>query len=176
MKRNYDLLVFFIPIALFAILVFFLKSPGTPPFNLDQKSLPSFQTTNLLAGDQFFTDQTLSGHLSLLVVWASWCPPCRLENPTLMRIKEKYHISMYGLDLKDNPEDARRFLTEFGNPFVSIGVDPNGIIAHKLGVYGTPESFLVDSHGIIRYIHLGMMTEAIWDEEVQPLVEQYGSP
>jgi cytochrome c biogenesis protein CcmG/thiol:disulfide interchange protein DsbE len=176
MKRNYDLLVFFIPIALFAILVYLLKSPSTPPLNLEQQSLPHFETTNLLAEDSAFTDQTLSGHLSLLVVWASWCPPCRAENATLLKIKEKYHISMYGIDLKDNPDDARHFLAELGNPFVSVGVDPSGIIARKLGVYGTPESFLVDRQGIIRYIHLGMMTEAIWDEEIQPLVEQYGTP
>lgn len=176
MKRNYDLLVFFIPIAIVIISIFLFKSPVLSAFYFSDKALPHFQTNDLLAGDQFFTDKMLTGHTSYLVVWASWCPPCRGEDPALLQIQQEHNVSMYGIDLKDNPEDARRFLNEYGNPFIAVGLDPQGIIADKLGVYGTPQSFLIDKQGIIRYSHLGPMTEALWEAEVQPLIEQLGKP
>ena len=93
-----------------------------------------------------------------------------------MNIMKKNPIPLYGLDLRDNPERAKYFLQTNGNPFRSIGIDPSGAVARSLGVYGTPESFLIDRNGVIRYIHLGIMTEEIWETEVRPLVEQYSKP
>lgn len=98
------------------------------------------------------------GRVTLVNVWASWCAPCRAEHPLLMQLAQDERIQIAGLNYKDKPENARRFLGNLGNPYDSIGVDPNGRSAINWGVYGVPETFLIGADGMILYKHVGPIT------------------
>lgn len=100
----------------------------------------------------------LAGHVTVVNVWASWCAPCRAEHPLLMQLARDERIRIAGLNYKDKPENARRFLGNLGNPYDAIGVDPNGRSAINWGVYGVPETFLVGADGKIHYKHVGPIT------------------
>ncbi len=99
-----------------------------------------------------------AGGVTVVNVWASWCGPCRLEHPLLMAIAREPDVRVVGINYKDDPENARRFLGALGNPFAAVGVDPNGRSAIEWGVYGVPETFIVDGRGIIRHKHIGPLT------------------
>ncbi|WEX09863.1 DsbE family thiol:disulfide interchange protein [Chelativorans sp. AA-79] len=110
------------------------------------------------------------GHVTLVNVWGSWCVPCRQEHPLLMELAQDDRLRLVGLNYKDKPENARRFLGELGNPFDAIGVDQSGRAAIDWGVYGVPETFLVGPDGRIRYKHVGPFTpESIADELIPEL-------
>tara|TARA_R110000868_G_scaffold778_9_gene5715 strand:+ start:405 stop:980 length:576 start_codon:yes stop_codon:yes gene_type:complete len=113
----------------------------------------------------------LVGRVSLVNVWASWCPPCRIEHPILMTLA-KEGVTIYGINYKDRPEDARRFLDELGNPFARIGADTKGRAAIDWGVYGYPETFVVDASGRIRYRHVGPINPGQVDSIIRPLLKQ----
>ncbi|MCT8999350.1 DsbE family thiol:disulfide interchange protein [Chelativorans intermedius] len=116
--------------------------------------------------------EDFAGNVTLVNVWGSWCLPCRDEHPLLMQLSEDSRLRIVGLNYKDRPENARRFLGELGNPFDAIGVDGNGRAAIEWGVYGVPETFLVGPDGIIRYKHVGPFTPRSIREELMPRVEQ----
>lgn len=164
-------IVILVTLALLIILLDFSRMKSEPQATVTH--VPHFTTENLIYPNQSFNDDLFYGHVSLLVVWASWCPACRYENPILMKIKQKAHIPFYSIDYKDDPEIARAFLNNSGNPYDSSGIDPSGAIARKFGVYGTPELFLIDRSGNIRYVGLGTMSEEEWDSKVAPLIKQY---
>ncbi|MDA0663262.1 MAG: DsbE family thiol:disulfide interchange protein [Proteobacteria bacterium] len=113
----------------------------------------------------------LKGKVSLVNVWASWCPPCRIEHPILMTLA-KEGVTIYGINYKDKPADARRFLAELGNPFKRIGVDNRGRAAIDWGVYGYPETFIVDASGRIRYRHVGPINPGQVDSIIRPLLKK----
>ena len=96
-----------------------------------------------------------TGEVTLVNVWASWCAPCRDEHPLLVELAKDPRIRIFGLNQKDRPENARRFLAALGNPYRAVGVDTNGRASIEWGVYGVPETFVVDGRGIIRYKHIG---------------------
>ncbi len=98
------------------------------------------------------------GGVTLVNVWASWCAPCRLEHPLLIALSREPGVRVVGINYKDDPENARRFLGALGNPFAAVGVDPNGRSAIEWGVYGVPETFVVDGQGRIRHKHIGPLT------------------
>lgn len=98
------------------------------------------------------------GNVTLVNIWASWCGPCRQEHPLLMQLAQDNRFVVAGLNYKDKPENARGFLAELGDPYRVVGVDPNGRTAIDWGVYGVPETFLVDRQGIIRFKHVGPLT------------------
>jgi cytochrome c biogenesis protein CcmG, thiol:disulfide interchange protein DsbE len=110
--------------------------------------MPGFSSANLTEGE-----------VSLVNVWASWCVPCRQEHPYLMDIARNDHTRLYGLNYKDDTKDALRFLGQFGNPFGAVGVDISGRVSIDWGVYGVPETFVVDGKGIIRYKQIGPLNE-----------------
>ncbi len=112
------------------------------------------------------------GNVTLVNVWGSWCAPCRKEHPLLMQLAEDERIRLVGLNYKDEPENARRFLGELGNPFDAIGVDRTGRAAIDWGVYGVPETFLVGPDGIIRYKHVGEFTPESLQREFLPQIEK----
>lgn len=112
------------------------------------------------------------GKVTLVNVWGSWCVPCREEHPLLMQIAADPRIRLVGLNYKDKPENARRFLGELGNPFDAIGVDVNGRAAIEWGVYGVPETFLVGPDGTIRYKHVGPLTPESILSELLPKMEK----
>ena len=111
------------------------------------------------------------GQVTLVNVWASWCAPCRQEHPYLMALAENDGLTIAGINYKDRPENARRFLGELGNPFDRIGVDGSGRTAIDWGVYGVPETFLVGRDGTIVYKHVGPFTAASFRDELVPAIE-----
>jgi cytochrome c biogenesis protein CcmG/thiol:disulfide interchange protein DsbE len=132
--------------------------------------------TNLppLAGSDLpgLASTDFKGHVTLVNVWASWCAPCREEQPLLMTLKGDPRFRLTGLNYKDKPENALRFLGEMGNPFAAIGVDEDGRTAIDWGVYGVPETYLVGKDGRILYKHVGPFTEQSITGELMPAVEK----
>jgi cytochrome c biogenesis protein CcmG/thiol:disulfide interchange protein DsbE len=164
-----------IPFILFTLLVvFFWKGLSLTPQALPSvqlgKPLPPFQLPTL-AGKQSFTPQLFKHQVSLLNVWASWCPACIQEQVFLMDLSQR-GIAIYGLDYKDNKDNAQRWLNEWGNPYRVIGEDVSGKVAIDLGVYGAPETFLIDKKGIIRYRHVGILDEKAWKNNFLPLIKK----
>ena len=114
----------------------------------------------------------LAGGVTLVNVWASWCAPCREEHPILMALSQDGRFGIAGLNYKDVPDNARRFLGELGNPYDRVGVDANGRAAIDWGVYGVPETFLVGRDGRIAYKHVGPFTERSVREDLLPAIEK----
>jgi cytochrome c biogenesis protein CcmG/thiol:disulfide interchange protein DsbE len=149
------------------------QNPFGPGVN-DGAPVPAFAVTNLWVNGKTFRNTDLpAGQVVLLHVWGAWCSACQHEQPLLMDIVNRYHIPIYSLDYKDNPEKAKTWLSTHGNPYVQTGIDHDGSVSRQLGVYGTPETFLIDKHGIIRYRHVGMIDKKTWEQELFPLITHY---
>jgi cytochrome c biogenesis protein CcmG/thiol:disulfide interchange protein DsbE len=116
--------------------------------------------------------QTLEGKVTIINVWASWCVPCRTEQPVLMQLAENSNVQVLGLNYKDETANALRFLSQLGNPFAAVGVDKRGYAAIDWGVYGVPETFIVDANGIVRYKHIGPLTAQSYQEKFLPELEK----
>jgi cytochrome c biogenesis protein CcmG, thiol:disulfide interchange protein DsbE len=114
----------------------------------DSGQLPGLSRADLVAGED-------DSRVSIVNVWASWCVPCRDEHPVLMELAKDDQLRVFGINYKDRPENARRFLGALGNPYEAVGVDENGRSAIDWGVYGVPETFIVDRNGVIRHKHIG---------------------
>jgi cytochrome c biogenesis protein CcmG/thiol:disulfide interchange protein DsbE len=166
------ILPFFILFTLFGLLwhELFYAKPNTLPSTFIGEPVPHFQLKTLFAPTVSFTEKELHGRVSLLNVFASWCYACHVEVPMLMKIKHDYHVPIYGIDYKDNPEEVRKWLKQHGNPYIVIGNDKNGDAAIDLGVYGTPETFIINSAGKIVYRHVGVIDQKNWDEVLYPLI------
>jgi len=166
---HWRLAPFFIFLAL--VLVFWrglALDPHHLPSTKVGQPLPSFQLTSF--GETKRSSKSMLGHVSLLNVWASWCMACADEQAVLMRLA-KQGVSIYGLNYKDSMDNAKEWLSEWGNPYQQIGEDVDGKVAINLGVYGAPETFLIDKNGIIRYRHVGALTMVIWEKEFAPLIQ-----
>ncbi|KTC81330.1 DsbE family thiol:disulfide interchange protein [Legionella brunensis] len=159
------------PLIIFAALVVFLwrglsLEPQTLPSAQIGKLLPDFQLTTL-GNEQLLTPEIFRGQVVLLNVWASWCSACVEEQVFLMRLSRE-GVPIYGLNYKDDTNNAKRWLNEWGNPYRAIGEDHEGKLAIDLGVYGAPETFLIDKKGVIRYRHVGILDEKAWSAEFLP--------
>ena len=168
---------FLLPVGLFSILVLVFavglnKDPSFVPSPLIGKPVPSFRLARLQHPDQFVTDDDLRGQVSLLNVWATWCVGCRQEHETLNRIAALKDVPIYGLNWKDEVGLASTWLTELGDPYVASGFDGDGKVAIDWGVYGAPETFLVDADGIILYRHISPLTMEIWQTEFVPRINK----
>jgi len=139
-----------------------LLGKPTPGFNL-----PALEQSSLTLSNQIFLH-----HVTLLNVWASWCEACLTEVPMLLQIKQDSQVYLVGLDYKDKPSQARQYLQRYGNPYAVIGSDQAGTVAINWGVYGTPETFVIDQQGIIRYKRIGIITPSIWQQHIKPLITQ----
>lgn len=168
-------LSFLILFVLFAFLAreLLYAKPSELPSALIGEDIPAFHLSQLYQSDRTFTEQNMIGQVSLLNIWATWCYACKLEQPMLMKIKNQYHIPIFGIAYKDDSIKAKQWLKEFGNPYSIIGNDTSGDIAIDLGVYGTPETFVIDKRGKIVYRHVGVIDEQTWNTVLYPLIKKY---
>lgn len=166
-----------IPLAIFIILVAFLwvglwRDPREVPSPLIGKPAPSFALTQLHQPSQTLTNSDLKGKVWLLNVWASWCVSCREEHPLLMRLAASKVVPIYGLDYKDDPGAGRGWLAQNGDPYTTSIVDRDGRVGIDYGVYGVPETFVVDKQGVIRYKQIGPLSLEALQQKILPLVRE----
>ncbi|MBI4967897.1 MAG: DsbE family thiol:disulfide interchange protein [Rhodospirillales bacterium] len=168
---------YILPLVIFAVLVgFFVRGldlkPAEVPSPLIGKPAPALNLKPLLDTKPGLADADLKGGLVLVNFFASWCGPCRIEHPLLMDIAAKKIVPILGVNYKDKPEDAKAWLANLGDPFAKIGVDFDGRTAIDWGVYGVPESFLVDANGIILAKQIGPMMQKDWNERFLPKIKE----
>src|SRR5579883_890561 len=147
----------------------FYSTPNELPSALIGEPVPHFQLSTLTPPMKTFTQNDLRGHVSLLNVWATWCSACGMEHPMLMKISRQYHVPIYGIAYKDDPADVKQWLEKSGNPYVLLGDDKNGDVAIDFGVYGTPETFVINAEGKIVYRYIGAIDQKAWDNTLYPL-------
>lgn len=147
-------------------------NPREVPSPLIGKPAPQFSLPQLHAPDKMFSPKEMSGKVWILNVWASWCPPCLLEHPVITELARTGIAPVVGLNYKDRREDAMAWLQRNGDPFQLSASDIGGGIAIDYGVYGVPETYVIDKRGVIRYKRIGPLTPQIVKEKVLPLVEQ----
>jgi len=166
-----------LPLAIFGIMVGFFAvglglDPSIVPSPLVEKQAPEFELPELFDPDRTITLADFDGQVYLFNVFASWCTACRLEHPLFMAIAKKGEVPIYGLNYKDERSDAIAWLAELGNPYEVIAADRKGRVGIDWGVYGVPETFLVDKKGVIRYKRIGPFNAEILRDTVLPLVRQ----
>lgn len=166
-----------IPLALFIGLVVFLfvglrRNPHHVPSPLINKPAPAFQLPQLEEPSRTFSAQEMRGKIWLLNVWATWCIACKQEHPLLMEYAKTGIVPIYGLDYKDERTAALKMLADDGNPYVLSAFDAEGRVAIDYGVYGAPESYLIDRNGVIRFKHIGPITPDVWEESIVPWVRK----
>ena len=182
-KKNTGALVFAAVIiglffvGLMGLLFYGVKQSDRPnrdalPSPLIGKPAPEFSLPVLHEPGRLVSSQDLRGQPYLLNVWGSWCPACRVEHPVLTRFAETKRLRVIGYNWKDEPADALRWLEQFGNPFWLVLADVEGRAAIDWGIYGAPETFLVDGTGIIRWKHVGALTEDVIADELMPALQQ----
>jgi cytochrome c biogenesis protein CcmG/thiol:disulfide interchange protein DsbE len=142
------------------------------PSSSSSDPLPSFSVPTLFNTSKQMTNKSFEGRVSILNVWASWCRYCHNEHGMLMKIKNEYHVPVYGLVYRDNPESARTYLARYGNPYTLIGVDWSGDVGSDLGANGTPQTYIIDKHGVIRYRYTGSIDQSSWNDDFMPLIRK----
>jgi cytochrome c biogenesis protein CcmG/thiol:disulfide interchange protein DsbE len=162
----------FLPLILFAILAITLfrglaLDPSEMPSALIDRPLPAFNLPALGLTEQL-SETDVEGQVSLLNVWATWCVACRIEHPYLKQLADQ-GIPIFGLNYKDEDAAAQRWLDELGNPYQLNITDHEGTLGLDLGVYGAPETYLLDADGVIRYRHVGIVDEQVWQTILEPL-------
>jgi cytochrome c biogenesis protein CcmG/thiol:disulfide interchange protein DsbE len=169
--------IFVLPVAGFAVLAFFLfRSLWAPPPDVIPSALlnqpaPRLTLPALDSQTAAFTPADLTaGHVSVINVFASWCAPCRTETSQLAAMSNLPGVALYGLVQKDKPAAARAFLDEVGNPFAKIARDDDGRASIEWGVYGVPETFVVDGKGVVRFKYVGPLTDDVMARQVMPAI------
>jgi cytochrome c biogenesis protein CcmG/thiol:disulfide interchange protein DsbE len=163
-------------IALVALLAVGLRlNPREVPSPLIGKPAPPFELPLLTEPDKRFSQKDMLGKVWIMNVWASWCPPCLVEHPVVTRIAQSGLAPVVGLNYKDARDDALPWLKRNGNPYQLIVFDANGRIGIDYGVYGVPETYVIDRKGVIRYKHIGPLSADVVKQKVEPLVQQLNS-
>jgi cytochrome c biogenesis protein CcmG/thiol:disulfide interchange protein DsbE len=172
-------LLFVLPVLLFAVLAGYFviglgRDPSLLPSALIDRPAPSFDLPGL--GDRpGLATANLVGRVSLVNFFASWCVPCRAEHPVLMQLAKEGRITLYGIAYKDKPEASGQLLAQLGDPYSRVGVDGSGRTAIDFGVYGVPETYVLDKAGRIRYRQVGPITQEDYDGRILPLLKQLGA-
>lgn len=166
-----------LPLAIFVVLVGFLavglnRDPREVPSPLIGKPAPAFSLPQLAQPAQSLSPQELRGQVWLLNVWASWCVACRSEHPLLVDLSKQGVVPLYGLNYKDKREDALAWLQRLGDPYKVSLSDTAGLVGIDYGVYGVPETFVIDKRGVIRHKQIGPVTEQALRDTILPLVEK----
>jgi cytochrome c biogenesis protein CcmG/thiol:disulfide interchange protein DsbE len=164
----------FVPLAIFFVLMAFLwvglgRDPSVVPSPLIGKPAPAFRLSTLHKPAESLGVEDLKGKVWLLNVWASWCVSCREEHPILLQLAKTRVLPVYGLDYKDKPQQALQWLAQNGDPYLASLVDADGRVGIDYGVYGVPETFLIDKAGVIRYKQIGPITADALKNKILPL-------
>lgn len=174
-------LLVLIPLAAFLVMGGFLfkglfMDPRKLPSALIDRPFPAFSLPSLYEPEQLLTQEDLKGEVALLNVWATWCPTCKEEHEQLNKIGLQEGVTIYGLNYKDDPELARQWLQRYLDPYRKVIVDVDGRLGLDLGVYGAPETYIIDAQGIIRYRHVGEVDETVWQHlrGLMQTIEQEG--
>ena len=169
---------FLLPGALFVVLVVFFALGLNPkrdihelPSPLIGKSAPPFKLSEVVNADKTVSSADLAGQVYVFNVWATWCVACREEHETLLAISQQKVVPIVGLDWKDERDRARDWLQQLGNPYTAVAFDAEGRTAIDWGVYGAPETYLVDKKGHILYKHIAPMTFDVWNKEFLPRIQ-----
>jgi cytochrome c biogenesis protein CcmG/thiol:disulfide interchange protein DsbE len=168
---------YLIPLAVFAALIGFLYAglglnPREVPSPLVGKPAPAFRLPQLHAPEKQLTREDMVGQVWLLNIWASWCVSCRDEHPLLTELARKKTVTIVGLNYKDKPEEAKAWLARFGDPYSLSVADSDGRTGIDFGVYGVPETFVIDKAGVIRGKHIGPVTREALEQKILPLVRE----
>ena len=171
------LLRFGLPLGVFLVLVVLLAfglnlNPREVPSPLIDKPAPAFELPQLHAPERTFMPASMKGKVWILNVWASWCAACRDEHPLLVDLSRQGIVPLVGLNYKDPREDALAWLKRFGDPYQLSVADVNGRVGIDYGVYGVPETYVIDKQGVIRYKRIGPVTPEILQTKILPLVSQ----
>lgn len=177
---NKQRLFLFIPLAIFVLLgVLFWRGlsldPNEMPSALLNKPIPAFELPVLPAPENpqglvSANQEMLKGKVSLLNVWATWCTTCKQEHEFLNTLKAQ-GVLIYGINYKDNTEGAQRWLAELHNPYVYSVIDEDGRLGLNLGVFGAPETYVIDKQGVIRYKHIGDVNAQVWEKTIKPIFD-----
>ena len=172
MKKRYLL-----PLVVFVVLIGFFAAglqlkPREVPSPLIGRPAPAFSLPVLDAPDKRFSGQELKGEVWLLNVWASWCAACLEEHPLLVELSKSGLVRMYGLNYKDRREDALAWLRRHSNPYVLSLSDTDGLVGIDFGVYGVPETFVIDRQGTIRLKHIGPITPEVLRDTIMPIIDK----
>jgi len=168
---------FLLPLGVFIVIVVFLGvgltlNPREIPSPLIDKPAPAFTLAQLSNPEKTFSQKDMLGQVWMLNVWASWCVACREEHPVLVELARSKAVPIYGLNYKDKREDALAWLRQFGDPYVLSIVDNAGRTGIDYGVYGVPETFVIDKQGVIRYKNIGPVTDEILQAKILPLIRK----
>jgi cytochrome c biogenesis protein CcmG/thiol:disulfide interchange protein DsbE len=170
-------LKFLVPLAIFVVLAGFLfkglfLNPREVPSPFINKPAPAFTLSQLAQPEQTFAPQQMQGQVWLLNVWASWCVACRQEHPLLVELAKRKAVPIVGLNYKDKPDEAKGWLAKWGDPYDLSVKDMDGRVGIEYGVYGVPETFLIDKSGVIRFKQIGPITEEVWTKKMLPMIEE----
>ena len=174
-------LLYLLPLILFVVLAGYFvlalrpdRDPSELPSAMIGRPMPEFDLP-ALGTSPALTSHDLLGQVVLVNFFASWCVACRAEHPILMGLTQSDHVALYGIAYKDKPEAAQKFLDDFGNPYARIGLDQPGRTGIDFGVYGVPETYVVDKQGVIRLRHVGPINAEILEREILPLIRRLGT-
>lgn len=171
------ILKFLVPLGIFLALVVFLAvglklDPKEVPSPLIDKPAPGFKLTRLDQPETFIAREDLLGKVWMLSVWASWCVACQAEHPLLVELSTKKLVPIYGLNYKDDRMDGLRWLARYGDPYDASLFDQDGKVGIDFGVYGVPETFVVDKQGVVRFKQIGPLTPEVIRDQIEPLVRK----
>jgi cytochrome c biogenesis protein CcmG/thiol:disulfide interchange protein DsbE len=170
-------LKFVVPLVVFLGLAIFFaigltRDPREIPSPFIGKAAPAFRLEQLADDKLAFTPEEMKGKVWLLNVWASWCVACRVEHPLLVEMSRQKLVPIVGLNYKDKRDDGLQWLRKFGNPYSLSAYDVEGKVGIDYGVYGVPETFVIDKQGVIRYKQIGPITPEALEKKIMPLVRQ----
>jgi len=168
MKNSLPLILFFLLVILLGVGL--TLDPREVPSPYIGKAAPSFNLPKLYASTDNISSEDMKGKVWLLNVWASWCGACRAEHQVINRFVKNNQINVVGLNYKDNADEAKQWLDNLGNPYISVAVDRDGRTGIDWGVYGVPETFVIDKKGIIRHKNIGPVTQQSINDTILPLI------
>jgi cytochrome c biogenesis protein CcmG/thiol:disulfide interchange protein DsbE len=169
--------IYLVPLAAFLVLAAFLLrglwlNPREVPSPLIGKPAPVFEKAKLNAASEVFSSKDMLGQVWILNVWASWCAPCRIEHPLFNELARQKLAPIIGMNYKDMPDNGRKWLAELGDPYQLTFIDFDGKLGIDFGVYGVPETFIIDKQGVIRHKHIGPVTPEAMQKKIVPLVKE----